>query len=353
MPKDIIVYTKIDAKPRPAEVLDILLISTAEEKPLKLYRDLNVIKEDYGEAAIAQMAEALFNQPHTLADTLIRKVKIMGIATPESPEAMLAAIEALREKDNDWYMLLTDKHEDEYIKALAAWAERTEPTEAELGDGIEDHRKFYFAQTDNQELGISNPRCAIIYTDNPEEYADAAYVGNVGPFYPKSVTWKFKRPDGISVPDLTDAQRDALEEANVNFFTREYKYEYIKNGVCADGNFIDVQLGADYITNYMRDELYRVRLENAKISYEDAGFTTIATAVYNALNRATALGIIALDPESKIGVYTVHIPKRADATDEEARTRRMPDIVWEAVLAGDVHSVKVKGRLSVSLAEAA
>ena len=53
--------------------------------------------------------------------------------------------------------------------------------------------------------------------------------------------------------------------------------------------------------------------------------------------------------EDDTGVYTVVIPKRADATDEQARNRQMPDIKWSAQLEGAVHSVKVNGTLRVTL----
>ena len=49
------------------------------------------------------------------------------------------------------------------------------------------------------------------------------------------------------------------------------------------------------------------------------------------------------------GAYTVTIPRRADATEEQARNRIMPPIPWEATLRGGVHGVKVTGVLTVSL----
>lgn len=356
MPKDIIVVVDIDAKPRASEALDILLLSTAGAKDIKTYRSLEEVAADYPNSGATQKiyrkVDAMFNQGKTtLAETLIRKVRIGGVATPESAEAFIEAIETLRETDDDWYILLTDQDGDDYVKALCAWAESTEPTEAELGAGIEDHRKFYFGQTSNIALAVTNRRCAVIYTDegNLDEETDAAYLGNVGPFYPYSVTWKFKRPQGITLPNITDAQREALEEANINFLTSEYKKEYVKNGVCCDGEFIDVQMGADYIAKHMREELYSIFLSNSKVSYTDAGFALVASGVFATLNRATDLGIIARDPESDAGVFTVSVPKRADATDDEARARQMPDIVWEAQLEGAIHSVKVTGTLRATL----
>lgn len=356
MPKDVVVIVNIDAKPSGTESLDILLLSTEGVKDVAVYRDLDVIKETFTGKKVAAMAEALFDQGKTtLAETLIRKVKIAGIAAPagsdesEKATALVAAVETLRATDDDWYILLTDQDGDETVKALCAWAEATEPTEAELGAGEEDHRKLYFGRTQNKSLAVTNRRSIVIYGDQDEEYPDAAYVGNVGPFYPESVTWKFKRPQGLTVPDLTAAERDALEEANVNFLTAEYKREYLKNGVCADGEFIDVQMGADYIAKTMRENLYDIFLENAKVGYTDAGFATIATGVYRALNRAVELGIIATDPESNQGIYTVVVPRREDATDAQARNRQMPDITWEAQLEGAVHSIKVKGTLRATL----
>lgn len=486
MPKDVIVVVNLDTMARPAEALDILLISTQGAKPYKVYRSLDQILEDYpaqtGEnQRVYKKAAAIFNQGKTtLADALIRKIGVVGfdpptdragnfpkfsitfsapqfetapeaeteysvqiggnaqsvvaVATGESSpttaaqiaalfagasfeldgvvftgvqssggvvtftgdamtktgpltntvefyaddallqplglsqaaysaaytngnaemqpaEALIADIEALQERHNDWYMFLTDQDGDDFVRALAKFAQDSEPTEAELGAGVEDHRKFYFGQTDNRELDGAFARSAIIYadTENLGEEADAAYLGNVGPFWPRSVTWKFKRPDGITLPDLSDAERDALEEANINFMTEEYKRQYVKNGVCWNGEFIDIQMGADYIANRMRNELYDVLLQTDTVTYDDVGFSLTASAVFAALNRGVDLGIVARDPESNAGVFTVAVPRRSEATDEQARERSMPDIPWDALVQGAVHTVKVRGTLRASM----
>jgi hypothetical protein len=266
------------------------------------------------------------------------------------------------DEDNDWYYLLTDKDDDAYVTALAKFAEASEPSEAELGAGIEDHRKFYMGQTTNKAYASSTARAAVIYTDVDfiSEEPDASYSGNVAPFYPRSVTWKFKRPqDGnapisagtklISLPKLTDSERDQLLENNVNFLTVEYKRQYVKNGTCLNGEFIDVVLGGDWVANRMRNLLYDILLANANIDYDDAGFGLVSTAVLQALAEAVDLGIIAKDPESNNGVFSVVIPKYAESTEDQRRNRTMPDITWEALLAGAIHQVKSKGALRASL----
>jgi len=290
---------------------------------------------------------------------------INGADRLSAPDALIETIKQFqKDVDNDWYYFMTDRDEPEYVKALAKFAEASEPTEAELGVGIEDHRKFYMGQTTDKNFADNTARAAVIYTseDLISEEPDASYTGNVGPFYPKNVTWKFKRPqDGnastsegaklITLPKLTEGERDQLVENHVNFLTEEYKRQYVKEGVCLNGEFIDVVLGADWIAKRMRDLLYDILLENANIDYTDAGFGLIATAVLQALAEASDEdhNIIARDPETKSGIFTVKIPKYAESTETQRRNRVMPDITWEALLCGAVHQVKTKGVLRASL----
>ncbi len=278
----------------------------------------------------------------------------------DTPEALVATIKKFQSDiDNDWYLFMTDRDEPAFVKALAKFAEASEPSEAELGAGIEDHRKFYMGQTTDKNFAQETARAAVIYTDPAyiDEEPDASYTGNVAPFYPNNVTWKFKRPQNgnaastalISLPQLKDSERDALLENHVNFLTEEYKRQYVKEGTCLDGEFIDVVLGGDWIAQRMRDLLYDILLTNANIEYTDAGFGLISTAVLQALAEAVDYNIIARDPESLAGIFTVIIPKYSESTDEQRRNRIMPDIIWEALLAGAVHQVKVKGVLRASL----
>ena len=294
-----------------------------------------------------------------------KKTFTNGKDVMSAADSLIETIKAFqREEDNDWYYFMTDRDEPEFVKALAKFAEASEPTEAELGTGVEDHRKFYMGQTSDLNFADNTARAAVIYTEEHclNEEPDASYTGNVGPFYPKNVTWKFKRPqDGnaaasegtklITLPRLTEGQRDQLVENHVNFLTEEYKRQYVKEGVCLNGEFIDVVLGGDWIAKRMRDLLYDILLENANVDYSDAGFGLVATAVLQALSEAADEdhNIVARDQESKAGIFTVNIPKYADSTEEQRRNRVMPDITWEALLCGAVHQVKTKGVLRATL----
>lgn len=352
MSKDVVVVVTLEGVPQTIDTLDILLISTAGEKAAKTYTDLEEIKKDWTESSdMYKKAAAMFNQGNAspAPESLIRKVTIVGFATPESAEALVAAIKEYQNTNNDWYIFLTDQTDEEYLEALGKFAADSEPAEAELSSGVEDHRKLYIAQTDNKAYSASTARTVVIYTGDTDEHADAAWLGAVGPWYPRSVTWKFKMPAGISVPMLTASEITALESNNVNFVTSEYKKHYVKNGTCMDGEWIDAVLGADWITRTMREKLYDIFMENANIPYTDAGFTMVAAGVFETLDKAADYAIIAVNQESGAGIYNVTVPKRSEATDKQVASRQMPDIKWEAQLGGAVHGVKIKGTLKVSL----
>lgn len=349
---DVVVVVKRDTTPMPADSLDILLILTDAEKEAATYTSLESAKTALGEDSTGyKMVAALFDQGRArpTPSKLIQSVKVVGFADIASAENLVSAIEEYQKKDNDWYFFLTDKVDDEYIEALAAWAEKSEPTEAELNAGVEDHRKFYFAQTSNKAIAVSHARAAVIYTDDLNEHADAAWVGAVGPWYPQYVTWKFKMPSGLGYAGLTKDEVTALEANNVNFVTNEYKRNYVKNGVCTDGEFIDSVMGGDWLAKEIRGRVYDVFMDNPLIPYTDAGFTQVGAAVIDAMNAAVDNDIIAEDQETGSGSYTVSIPRWEDSTDDQRRNRVMPDITWEAQLTGAVHSAKVKGTLSVEL----
>lgn len=349
--KDVIVVVRTDTAAEAVEDLDALLVLTDAEKEAKEYTSLETVKDDFGENSEAfRKVSALFGQGNArpTPEKLIRKILIVGLGAVTGAN-LVAAVKEYQKKNDDWYILLTDRSDDESIRELAAFAEESEPSEAELETGVEDHRKVYIAQTTNKELSVKKGRTVVIYTHDLNEHADAAWLGAAGAWYPTYVTWKFKMPAGISAPELSKDDTTVLDRNYVNYVTSEYKRNYIKEGICADGEYIDSVLGADWIAKDMRNRIYNVFCDNPIVPYTDAGFTLIGAAVIKSLSEAVRHGIIATDNEEGTDVYSVNIPRWEDSTEEERRSRKMPPITWEAQLSGAVHSAKVRGRLTVEL----
>lgn len=343
-PNDVVVLVEQAAKSVPTDYLRVLLVSTAGVKDYAEYKDAETLQTDFGaESSIGKMAAALFAQTPTLPS-----VAAVGIAEPSDAVEMTAALDTLRTAHDDWYLLMTDQTDDEFIEAIAAWADATEPTEAQQMAGTQDARKLYVAQTENKSLAVSSKRSILLYAESSQHTA-AAWVGLAGSYYPQGITWKFKQPAGCTAPALTKAELDALMTNNVNVLAAEGKQTYIKHGVMADGEWIDAVLAADYIAMRMRDELHKVLVGSPRIEYSDAGITQIAGAVLTALDAATLLGMIARDPDTGKGKYSVAIPRRSEATLEQIESRRIPDIRWEAERMAAIHGVTVRGVLKANL----
>ena len=109
-------------------------------------------------------------------------------------------------------------------------------------------------------------------------------------------------------------------------------------------------IGRWQIKQTMRKRLVNELVDTENIGYDDDGFAAIAGVVIAALDDAVDNGIIM--KQNGKGCYNVVIPKRADATDEQARNRVIPPIEWEATVRGGVHGVKVTGTLTVALVTA-
>ena len=137
------------------------------------------------------MAEALFEQGKTTPcgdpypQSENRRYRCpSGSGETEKASALVQAVGPCGETDDDWYILLTDQDGDEAVKALCAWAEATEPTEAELGAGEEDHRKLYFGRTQNKSLAVTNRRSIVIYGGQDEGIPRRRLCGQRGAVLP-------------------------------------------------------------------------------------------------------------------------------------------------------------------------
>ncbi len=97
----------------------------------------------------------------------------------------------------------------------------------------------------------------------------------------------------------------------------------------------------------LRKKLTDLHVDNEEVPYDNTGFTMVGAKVIEAMEEAVANGIIL--SEGGKGAYVVKIPKRSDATRDQAARHIVPDISWEATIRGSSHGVTVRGKLTVSL----
>lgn len=357
--QDIIVYISLDTASKEKETLLPLILSFEGAFAYKEYNKAEDVAKDFTTASSPTLAAAqkLFDQIKVEnCPGRTKKVAIFGLASDSTAKAVTDALDTLRETNDDWYFLIPAGATDTIITALSTWASATVLTLAQLESGMVESEKLLIAQTKTKSLintaMKANKQTVICYNHDADNTSiPAAWVGRVAPNYPTSVTWKWKELYGIPVTDEKGTDREDLLEGRYNMYIERHGREYMSEGICTDGGFIDTVIGRWQIKQTMRKRLVNELVDTENIGYDDDdGFAAIAGVVIAALDDAVDNGIIM--KQNGKGCYNVVIPKRADATDEQARNRVIPPIEWEATVRGGVHGVKVTGTLTVALVTA-
>lgn len=353
--QDIVVYISLDTASTEKETLLPLILSFEGEFPYKEYNQAEDVAADFPaeNSMTVKAAQALFEQTKLEnSPGRVKKVAVYGVASGAQPTTVTAALDTLRETQDEWYFLLPTEANTAMIAALSAWCSATVLTLAQLEAGQVEAEKLLIAQTSDKEALTDalkeNRQTVVCYNhDAANSFLPAAWVGRVAPNYPACVTWKWKELYGVPATDEQGVDLQELLEGRYNTYISNNSRAYMSEGICTDGDFLDTVISRWQIKKAMRVRLVDLFVDTEHVGYDDDGFTMVAEQVIAALDEAVENGVIL--KQNGAGAYSVTIPKRSDATEEQARDRIMPPIPWEATLRGGVHGVKVTGVLTVAL----
>jgi len=257
-----------------------------------------------------------------------------------SQETLVAGLTALMAAGhNDWYFLLSESQTAANVDALAAFA---------AANG-----KLYFGSMTNTVLGtlddttLALDRAVILCHKNAAtQYPAEAWVGRCAPELPGSITWKFKTLSGISVSGYTPTEIDAIKEMHGNVVVSQGGILHTTEGTVLSGEFIDVIRSQDWVKARIAEGVFRLLATSPKIPYDDRGIAMVLAEVQGVMQQATAQGIIARDADGN-GMWSVIAPKRSEIAANNIANRVLPDVEFEFTLAGAIHSVTVRGVISV------
>lgn len=249
--QDIIVYISLDTASKEKETLLPLILSFEGAFAYKEYNKAEDVAKDFTTASSPTLAAAqkLFDQIKVEnCPGRTKKVAIFGLASDSTAKATTDALDTLRETHDDWYFLIPAGATDTIITALSTWASATVLTLAQLESGMVESEKLLIAQTKTKSLITTamkaNKQTVICYNHDADNTSiPAAWVGRVAPNYPTSVTWKWKELFGIPVTDEKGTDREDLLEGRYNMYIERHGREYMSEGICTDGDFIDTVIG--------------------------------------------------------------------------------------------------------------
>lgn len=245
-------------------------------------------------------------------------------------------------EDPDWYAMVMDSNSEAEVNAAAAI--------------IETVRKLLFINSADTDIldsvvttdlfsdleAASYARTVPLWNEELLGFAGAAWAGDGLPFDPGSITWAFKRLSSVVVDNLNTNQRSAIENKTGNFYTPLADVAVTRPGVTAANEFIDIIHYIDFLTARIQEDIASLLINNPKIPYTDKGVDLVRAEILKRLNQGIADGALAADPAP---VVTAPLVKDIAAADRIARI--LPDVTFQATLAGAIHELQITGRLSI------
>jgi len=245
------------------------------------------------------------------------------------------------ELDADWYALLTVGADDLTID--------------EATKTIETMRKVYLARSSAAAI-ITNVstdivsrlkaksfmRTQVFFNSVAAEYPDAAYLGAVLSFDPGSYTGEYKNLVGVTPAKLTSTQIGYLELKNASYYIELAGVSIVKNAKTVGGEWFDIVQFIDWLQARIQERLFGLLVNTKKIPYTDQGVAIVEAELRAQLQEGVRVGGLAADPAP-----SVEVPKVADVAPADRAARLLPDVAFQANLAGAIHAVEIQGVVQV------
>lgn len=244
---------------------------------------------------------------------------------------------------------LTSYNDASSVSEASAWAAANE--------------KLYFVEyTDIDEPPViaeaSKYRTVVVFSGKadaeelPDEnkYLALAWAAKCVNYQPGSETWALKEINLCTPSLLTNAEKNDLNEKNINSFRRYAGTNVTIGGTVYAGEWIDVIRFRDWLKAEVQKNVFNVLRTNRKIPFTDAGIGLIEGAIEKALRDGQNIGGIApasydADGNETPG-YIVSLPKASELTEAERATRKLKNCRYSARLAGAIHVVEIEGYLT-------
>ncbi len=175
----------------------------------------------------------------------------------------------------------------------------------------------------------------------PEDFPAAAWMGKMLSQAPGSASWAFKELEGVSKAQLSTDTITKLEAANINRYINIKDVGVTLDGRVAQGEYIDIIHGIDWLHVRIQERLFRLYMVNPKIPFTLQGVDLVRSEIMAQLKEAVYRGLLAADPEPWVSIPNI------EDIDPATRGRRiLPDVRFGGRLAGAIHYIEIQGTVT-------
>lgn len=311
-----------------------LVLATSKALEYKVYTDITEVVNDFAESTKEyKLLNRMFGQNPSPSE-----IAVYGVvydAAKGDLTALTSALNTLLLTHNDFYYLISPEQGDVEVTALAEW--------------ISTQKKIYVASTSSESLykelkGLYDNVFLLVH-DQPDTYPAEGLVATLAPQTIGSYTWTFKTIQGVPAVSFDNTKIKDIEDNNACTYIAESGVNITSHGVATSGEYIDVIQGQHFIEAKISENIFGMLVRNPKVPYTSDGIAMAVAELEKALRLAGKNGIIAQENDEY--QYTITVPKIEDIPANTKANRVLPDIPWEATIAGAIENVKINGVLKV------
>lgn len=299
---------------------------------------------EYGTLAEVELDFADTTEVYKCANIIFSqnpRVNRIFVGWKETTETWAAELTLMKQTNSFWYGL---------IPVLGAYDATVITPQTDISTWTEANNKLCIHQSSDPNCldstsitdimyllnNLNFDRSAVIYHDDPTTYyAHGAWMGKQFVQQPGSTTWMFKSLNGVPTYDIDTASQSAVLNKEGNMYTSVADVPITQNGTVASGEYIDVIHFIDWLEAYIQNQIFTPLVQQQKVPFTDAGIESVVASLKSALDRGITVGGI----ES----YTTSAPLASEVSSVDKAARTLPDVEFEAVLAGAIHKVVVNG----------
>ena len=273
-----------------------------------------------------------------------------GSGTIALSETWDEALQSVFDFNSTWYFVNITSNVKADIKLIAAKTEVLERLFLARTSDVDNLDSAITTSLTAELKALGYDRTLTTYNgDTVNEYADAAWTARMAPTDPGSNNWAYKKLIGVVADDLTSAQSNSLIETggnNANSYENVAGQSFTRYGKVASGEFIDIIRGSDWLKARIQERILLELINVAKIPYSTQGIAIVENLIREILDIGVANGFIRALADGT-GEYTITTPALEDIPAQDKIDRILPDIEFDAKLAGAINKVSIAGILSV------
>jgi hypothetical protein len=258
-----------------------------------------------------------------------------------APETFVEALDAAVLVNDDWYGVAIESRTDAIVLAVAAWVEARVKLFATASSAA---NILTATTTSNVAYSLKNAgyeRTICFYHSlAATTWPEACLLGLQFAKTPGASTYVYKTLAGLAADALTSQQKGYALGYNAFVYTTRAGLNITEGGKVASGEWADVIVGIDDLTVDMEARIFGKLVNSEKIEYTNAGITVVVGAVREALRRSVTNKVLAEDPQ-----FTVTAPLVSEISTANKGNRILPDVEFQATLAGAIHKTTIAGRV--------